>query len=65
MPARLRGERRVVEQVALVALARRIADHAGGAADDDDRLVTGELETRLSRIVGTRLPTWRLDDVGS
>ena len=34
----------VAEQVALDALAGRVADHAGRAADDDDRLVTGELD---------------------
>ena len=40
------GERRVVEQVALDDLARRIADHAGRAADDGDRLVPRALEPR-------------------
>ena len=32
------------KQIALVALAAGVADHAGGAADDRDRLVAGVLE---------------------
>ena len=43
-PRDVRGERGVVEQVALVRLARGIADHARRAADDDDRPVPRELE---------------------
>src|SRR5207248_11238439 len=40
----VRCERVGIEEVALVALARWIADHAGRAADHDDRLVPRELE---------------------
>ena len=47
MPATFAASVVVVEQVALGALARRIADHAGGAADDDDRPVAGALQPRL------------------
>jgi hypothetical protein len=54
----------VAEQVALDALARRIADHARGAADEDDRLVAGALQARLHDD-GTRLPTCKLGNVGS
>ena len=37
-------QRVVVEQVALLAAATRVADHAGGAAGQRERTVTGELE---------------------
>ena len=37
-------ERCLVEQVALLALHRRVADHAGGAADQRERLVAAVLE---------------------
>jgi hypothetical protein len=35
------------QQVTLGALARRVADHAGGAADDGDRAVPGQLQPAL------------------
>ena len=39
-------ERVLVQQVALGALARRVADHARPAANDDERRATGALEVR-------------------
>ena len=38
------GQRLVVEQVALLGAAARVADHAGGAAGEGDRPVPGVLE---------------------
>ncbi len=37
----------VAEQIALDALAGRVADHAGRSADEHDRLVTRALQSRL------------------
>ena len=42
------GELVVAEEIALGALARRIADHSRRAADDDDRLVSGALQPGLN-----------------
>ena len=44
MAATLCTQRVLVEQVALLGPSARIADHAGGAAGQRDRVVAGQLE---------------------
>ena len=52
------------QQHALLRFAARIANHAGAAADDRDRRVTGALEAREPHD-GSSDPTCRLAAVGS
>ena len=53
------------EQVALLALAAGVADHAGGAADQRDRADARRAESAAASSAASRCPTCRLSAVGS